>query len=272
MTPLGQKLSRGDVFAGWVIEAELGQGGMGIVYRAWDPRLDRQIALKLIASEYAEDEEYRRRFVNEARLAAAIDHPNLVPIHAAGEVDEVLYLVMRYVEGTDLRAVLSAQGALPPRRAAAIVSQVAAALDAAHAKGLVHRDVKPGNVLLSSEGGDDHAYLADFGLAKRVDSAGGPTSTGQFVGTVDYVAPEQVQGGRVDARSDVYSLGCVLYHALTGSVPFPREEHFARLFAHLHDPRPVVSASRPAGSPTWCSCRSWARSRRSRSSGRPTSR
>jgi serine/threonine protein kinase len=245
LTPLGQKLSRGDVFSGWVIEAELGQGGMGIVYRAWDPRLDRQIALKLIASEYAEDEEYRRRFVNEARLAAAIDHPNLVPIHAAGEVDEVLYLVMRYVEGTDLRAVLSAQGALPPRRAAAIVSQVAAALDAAHAKGLVHRDVKPGNVLLSSEGGDDHAYLADFGLAKRVDAAGGPTSTGHFVGTVDYVAPEQVQGGRVDARSDVYSLGCVLYHALTGSVPFPREEHFARLFAHLHDPPPVVSALRP---------------------------
>src|SRR5436190_14504635 len=192
---------------------------MGVVYRAIQIGLDRNVALKVITPQYASDEEFRERFKRESRLAASIEHPNVIPIYEAGESDGVLFLSMRYVDGTDLKSVLEREGTLEPRRAARIVAQVAEALDAAHAAGLVHRDIKPANILMAS---GDHVYLTDFGLTKRASSESALTKTGQMVGTVDYVAPEQVEGGRVDARTDVYSLGCVLYHLLTGRVPYDK--------------------------------------------------
>jgi serine/threonine-protein kinase len=215
---------------------------MGVVYRATQAGLGRTVALKVIAPGFADDDEFRKRFERESRLAASIEHPNVIPIHEAGEVDGVLFLSMRYVEGTDLRSLLDREGSLEPRRATRIVAQVAEALDAAHGAGLVHRDVKPGNILIAPA---DHAYLTDFGLTKRAASESALTKTGQFVGTVDYMAPEQVEGGRVDARSDVYALACVLYHLLTGRVPYEKPSDMARLYAHAHDPPPVPSAAEP---------------------------
>ena len=213
---------------------------MGVVYRALQLDLERLVALKLIAPSLAEDPEFRDRFVRESRAAASIDHPNVIPIYYTGEHDGLLYIAMRYVEGSDLRTVVRAKGRLEPERAARIVAQVGAALDAAHARGLVHRDVKPANVLL---GGEDHAYLTDFGLTKRLQSAAGaPTHAGGWVGTLGYVAPEQIRGGRVDARADVYALGCVLFHALSGGPPYQRERDEATLWAHLNDPPPSVSS------------------------------
>jgi hypothetical protein len=230
-------LAPGDVFGDFRIESVAGRGGMGVVYRAVQLDLGRPVALKLIASDRAADPAFRERFQRESRLAALIDHPNVVPVHGAGEEDGQLYLVMRYVPGTDLHRLLKHEGPLPPERAAAIVAQVASALDAAHAAGLVHRDVKPANVLIAG----DHAYLGDFGLTRMLSSEEQLTETGQWLGTTDFSSPEQLQGERVDARADIYSLGCVLHAALLGGPPFPRSTIPATLLAHLNDPPPRPS-------------------------------
>jgi serine/threonine-protein kinase len=223
--------------AGCRIETVAGRGGMGIVYRATQISLGRPVALKLIAPQHAADGDFRERFQRESRMAAAIDHPNVIPVYEAGEEDGRLYLVMRWVAGTDLHKLIRDTGRLEPARAAAIVNQVAGALDAAHAAGLVHRDVKPANVLLSN----DHAYLADFGLTRLAGSDTRLTTAGHFLGTVDYMAPEQFHPGPNDARADVYALGCVLFAALTGAPPFLRETVPATMLAHLHDPPPRAS-------------------------------
>jgi hypothetical protein len=237
-------LAPGDVFGGFRIEAVAGRGGMGVVYRAVQLDLGRPVALKLIASDRAADPAFRERFQRESRMAAAIDHPNVVPVHGAGEEDGQLYLVMRFVPGTDLHRLVKREGPLAPMRAAEIVAQVASALDAAHAAGLVHRDVKPANVLLAG----DHAYLSDFGLTRLLSSEEQLTETGQWLGTTDFSSPEQLQGERVDARADVYSLGCVLHAALLGGPPYPRGTVPATLLAHLQDPPPRPSESgAPAG-------------------------
>jgi YVTN family beta-propeller protein len=235
-------LSPGDVFAGHRITGVAGRGGMGVVYRAVQLDLDRPVALKLIAADLAEDPSFRERFVRESRLAASIDHPNVIPIYYTGEYEGALYIAMRYVEGSDLRTLVRAVGRLEPERAAHIVSQVASALDAAHERGIVHRDVKPANVLL---GGSDHAYLTDFGLTKRISSVGGQTHPGGWVGTLGFVAPEQIRGERVDARADVYALGCVLFHTLAGGPPYQRDSDEATLWAHLHDDPPSLRANAP---------------------------
>ena len=230
--------------AGCRIETVAGRGGMGIVYRATQLSLGRPVALKLIAPEHAADDGFRERFQRESRMAAAIDHPNVIPVYEAGEEDGRLYLVMRWVAGTDLHRLLRAEGKIDPLRAAEIVNQVAGALDAAHQAGLIHRDVKPANVLLSGE----HAYLADFGLT-RFAGADTLTTAGHFLGTVDYMAPEQFHPGPNDARADVYALGCVLFAALTGAPPFLRETVPATMLAHLHDkpPRASLTAGRRPG-------------------------
>jgi serine/threonine protein kinase len=240
-------LRPGAEFAGYVIEGELGRGGMGVVYLAEQRFPKRKVALKVLAPELARDERFRDRFVRESNLAASLDHPNIVPIHAAGEEDGVLYLAMRYVEGTDLKQAVAQGGPLSLQRTAAIVAQVASALDAAHRRGMVHRDVKASNVLLvaGDETGTEHAYLSDFGLTKRMTSDSGLTGTGQFVGTLDYAAPEQFEGKPLDARTDVYSLGCVAYECLVGEVPFHRETEAAVVYAHLQEPPPKVTATRP---------------------------
>jgi hypothetical protein len=228
----------GDLFAGHRIEGVAGRGGMGVVYRAIQIDLDRPVALKVIAAHLAEDESFRERFVAESRAAAAIDHPHVLPIYYAGESEGTLYIAMRLVEGEDLRHLIRAAGSVDPRRAARIVDQVAGALDAAHARGLVHRDIKPANVLLDA---GDHAYLTDFGLTKRLGSSAALSRSGQWVGTLGYVAPEQIRGERIDARADVYALGCVLFHSLTGQAPYMRESEEATLWSHLHDPPPPAS-------------------------------
>jgi hypothetical protein len=231
------ELEPGDEFAGCRIEAVAGRGGMGVVYRATELSLGRPVALKLLTPERARDRSFRERFQRESRMAAAIDHPNVIPVYAAGESDGVLYLVMRYVGGTDLHALLRERGQLEPEQAAGIVAQVGAALDAAHGAGLVHRDVKPANVLLAG----DHAYLSDFGLTRLAGSDTQLTESGQWVGTVEYCAPEHLRGERADARADVYSLGCVLFAALTGKPPFAQGTVPATMLAHLHDPPPLPS-------------------------------
>jgi serine/threonine protein kinase len=231
----------GDQVAGYRIERQLGRGGMGVVYLAEQVRLRRWVALKLIVPELAEDEEFRRRFERESQMAASLDHPNVIPVYEAGEADGALFISMRYVEGSDLRALIRGGGQMDPARVAGIVSQLGAALDAAHARGLVHRDVKPANVLVTGPPGSEHVYLTDFGLTKHVSSHSGFTQTGQWVGTLDYVAPEQISGGALDARVDVYSLGCVLFEALTGQVPYPRDSDVAKMYAHLNEPPARVS-------------------------------
>jgi len=232
--------------AGYRVEALVGRGGMGVVYRARHRSLDRLVALKVIAPDLAEDPTLRERFVRESRLAASIDHPNVVTIYEADEHDRMLYIAMRFIEGGDLKQLLNACEFLPLERVSRIVGQVAAGLDAAHARGLVHRDVKPANVLLAtSADGSDHAYLTDFGLVKRSASEGALTKTGGWAGTIDYVAPEQLRGDPVDARADVYALGCLLFETLTGEVPFPRERDVAKLWAHLSEPPPTLARSKP---------------------------
>ena len=228
------------MFAGHRIEAVAGRGGMGVVYRARQSSLDRVVALKVIAPALMQDGAIRRRFLRESRVAASIDHPNVIPIYYTGEEDGVAYIAMRYVPGDDLRTLVRREGRLEPRRAAHIVAQVGAALDAAHAAGLVHRDVKPANVLL---GEGDHAYLTDFGLTKHALSESGATRPGHWVGTLDFVAPEQIRGERIDARADVYGLGCLLHYALAGRPPFERDNDEAKLWAHLSEPPPRVERS-----------------------------
>ncbi|MFF8278367.1 serine/threonine-protein kinase [Streptomyces lateritius] len=238
----------GKQIAGYVVQGEIGRGGMAVVYRARDVRLDRTVALKLLAPELARNDTFRKRFAHESRVAAAIDHPHIVPVFEAGETEGVLYIAMRYVPGQDLRALLDREGALAPVKAGRIAVQVASALDAAHAHDLVHRDVKPGNILVA-EGTDrdhpEHVYLTDFGLTKKSLSLTGLTTVGQFVGTLDYVAPEQISGRPVDGRCDVYSLACVVFETLTGVPPFRRDDDMALLWAHQYDPPPPVSSERP---------------------------
>ncbi len=234
-------LSAGDEFAGYRIERSLGRGGMGVLYLAIEPGLERRVALKLIAPEAAADEVFARRFAEESKIAASIEHPNVVPIYAAGEESGIPFIAMRYVSGSDLGRRLGREGRLEPPVAAALIAQVGNGLDAIHAAGLVHRDVKPANVLLGETGDGDHAYITDFGVARNVATESGLTQTGRFVGTLDYVAPEQISGAAVDARADVYALGCLLFKLLTGEVPFPRDAEAARLYAHLNDPPPAPS-------------------------------
>jgi len=230
-----------DQFAGFRIERELGRGGMGVVYLAEHVHLGRRVALKFLGPGLAETDDFRERFVRESRLAASLHHPNIVTVYDAGEADGRLYIAMQYIDGTDLATVLSKEGALEPERALTILEQIASALDAAHAEGLVHRDVKPANVLMR----DGHAYLTDFGLTKRTTSATSLTATGQFVGTAQYMAPEQIMGEAVDGRADIYALGCILFHCLTGVAPFERENSVAVIYAHLSEPPPAASALRP---------------------------
>jgi YVTN family beta-propeller protein len=203
------------------------------------------VALKLLAPELAEDERFRERFLRESRLAASLDHPNVIPIYEAGESEGVLFIAMRYVEGTDLKRLLEKDGKLEPARALALLAQAANALDEAHEHGLVHRDVKPGNILIALQGGREHVYLSDFGLTKQTGSESGITETGQFMGTADYVSPEQIEHGSVDARSDLYSLGCVLYECLVGQAPYRSESLMHVLWAHVHTPPPRPSEHRP---------------------------
>jgi hypothetical protein len=244
-SPLTSLLATDTTYAGYVIEGVAGRGGMGVVYRAHEAFPARTVALKVISPELAADAEFRARFVRESNLAATIEHPNVLPIFRAGEEAGLLYLAMRYVEGTDLAALIADRGRLEPRRAVEIVVAVCDALDAAHASGLVHRDVKPANVLIGRQGGKEHVYLTDFGIAKRSDATGGPTMTGSFMGTLDYAAPEQIQSGHVDARTDVYATGCLLYHALAGRVPFPADNAAARVFAHLSTEPPSLRDTDP---------------------------
>jgi streptogramin lyase len=227
---------------GYRIDELIGRGGMGVVYRAYDLRLKRTVALKLIVPELAMDQRFRERFAREAELAMSLEHPNVVPIYDAGDIEGRLYLAMRYVEGTDLKALLHAQGALDPVHALAICSQVASALDAAHANGLVHRDVKPSNVLLDAH---EHVYLADFGLTRRLDEQSGPVGESRSVGTPAYLAPEQIEGGPVDGRADVYALGCLLYECLTGETPFAHGSRLAVAWAHLEEEPPSAKERRP---------------------------
>jgi DNA-binding beta-propeller fold protein YncE len=238
-------LSTGSILGDFRVEDEVGRGGMGVVYRAVQISLGRPVALKVIAGTLSDNVAFRDRFVRESRLTASLDHPNVIPVFAAGEADGVLYIAMRFVEGTDLRSLIAADARLESLRAAGVVAQVASALDAAHERGLVHRDVKPANVLVAARGGGEHVYLTDFGLTKRSASESGLTSAGEWVGTLDYVAPEQLRGDPVDGRADVYALGCVLYETLTGQVPFPREDDVAKLWAHISDTPPLATELAP---------------------------
>ena len=238
----------GKQIAGYRVEAEIGRGGMAVVYRARDLRLDRTVALKLLAPELARNDTFRKRFTHESRVAAAIDHPHIVPVFEADEKDGILYIAMRYVEGSDLRHLLDREGPLPLATATRIAAQVASALDAAHEHGLVHRDVKPGNILVARGTDSDHpehVYLTDFGLTKKSLSLTGFTTVGQFVGTLDYVAPEQISGRPVDGRCDVYGFACVVYELLVGHPPFRRDDDMALLWAHQYDEPPPLTEERP---------------------------
>jgi hypothetical protein len=233
------ELTAGATIAGYRLEGLAGQGGMGVVYRATQLSLGRLVALKLIAPALASDPRFRERFERESRLAASIDHPNILPVYEAGEAEGTLFIAMRWVDGTDLRTLIHRGAGIELRRAGRIVGQVAAGLDAAHSLGLVHRDVKPANILIAA--GVEHAYLMDFGLMKRIGGGEQLTDSGEFVGTVDYIAPEQIRGDGCDARSDVYSLGCVLFHSLSGRVPFDADSGVAKIYAHLNEEPPRAS-------------------------------
>ena len=234
-------LAPGSRVAGYLLEKLVGVGGMAAVFRARDVRLGRVVALKLLAG----DEAVRERFVREARAVAAVDHPHIIPVYEAGEESGMQYIAMRFVGGDDLQVVIRREGGLRPRRAAAFISPVASALDAAHDAGLVHRDVKPANMLVDvGPGRPEHVYLSDFGLARGILSVDKLTRAGQFLGTPDYAAPEQISGASVDGRVDQYALACVAYELLTGSVPFRREEPLAALYAHLYAPPPRLTAVR----------------------------
>jgi serine/threonine-protein kinase len=239
------ELQVGSTFAGHRIDAFAARGGMGVVYLATDLTLDRPVALKLIAPALAEDPLFRARFGTECKLTAALDHPSIVEVFQAGEQEGVLFVTMRFVEGTDLGTVLHEEGRIEPDRAVAILAQVAAGLDEAHRHGMVHRDVKPPNVLLATRDGVERAYLTDFGLSRRhgVDDEHG--SPGMFLGTADFIAPEQARGDRVDGRADVYALACVLFRAVTGRAPFERGSDAETLHAHLHAPIPSAHAIVP---------------------------
>ncbi|HEY7920316.1 MAG TPA: serine/threonine-protein kinase, partial [Streptosporangiaceae bacterium] len=226
---------------------ELGRGGMAVVYRARDVRLGRWVALKVLGEDLARDEAFRRRFIRESRAAAAVDHPNIIPIFDAGEANGVLFIAMRYVGGQDVHSLLNRTGPLPPVRATGIVTQVASALDAAHTCGLVHRDVKPANMLLdglAEDGSEDHVYLSDFGISKTSQATTNLTLTGQVLGTLNYLAPEQIEGRGVDGRADAYSLACAAFEMLAGVPPFRREQSLAVMWAQLSAPPPPLTSMR----------------------------
>jgi serine/threonine-protein kinase len=209
-------------------------------------RLDRRVALKILAPALAADELFRRRFAREARSAASVDDPHIIPVFEAGEADGALFIAMRYVPGGDARSLVRRAAPLSPGRVSAIVSSVASALDAAHGAGLVHRDVKPANILVDARPGrPDHVYLSDFGLSKSALSWSGPTGPGQFLGTIGYAAPEQIAGNPVGGRADQYSLACVVFELLSGAPPFPRERPEAVLWAHMSEPPPLLTFRRP---------------------------
>ena len=239
------ELAIGSTFAGHRIDAIAGRGGMGVVYRATDLTLDRPVALKLLVPSLARDPVFRARFERECRLAAALDHPHVVPIFHAGAERGALYLTMRYIEGTDLRSLLAEEERLEPSRAVDIVAQVAAALTEAHRHGLVHRDVKPANVLIAVRDGDEYAYLTDFGISMDRVRTSDLTQTGFAVGTADYMSPEQAQGVDVDSRADIYALGCILYRALAGTVLYDKDSDVEKLWAHIHEPPPALLGVRP---------------------------
>jgi serine/threonine-protein kinase len=237
-----QSLTVGAIVGSYRTGALIGRGGMGAVYLAEHVQLRRKVALKVLPQGLARDPAFRDRFIRESQLAASIDHPNIIPVHDAGDASGVLYIAMRYVEGSDLSSVLSQDERLSPARTLAVLEQVALGLDAAHARGLVHRDVKPANILIEADTG--HVFVTDFGIAKLV-SATGITRTGSFLGTIEYAAPEQIEGKRVDGRTDVYSLGCVLFHCLAGQPPFRRDSEVAVMHAHLVEPPPALTPFRP---------------------------
>jgi serine/threonine protein kinase/CHASE2 domain-containing sensor protein len=232
------------IIAGYRIEDPIASGGMGIVYRATQLALDRLVAVKLITPDHAEDPEYRERFKTESKIAASIEHPNVIPVYEAGDDDGLLFISMRLVDGVDLEQVLTNTGPLEPRRAVRLIAQVAAALDAAHARGLVHRDVKPANVLLTVDD-PEHAYLTDFGVSKQVGVHHRLTNAGQWVGTLDYLSPEQIRGDDVGPAADTYMLAGMLYHCLTGQPPFVRDSQAAILWAHMSAPVPAAGSLRP---------------------------
>ena len=242
---MSSPVATGSVVAGFRVESLIGEGAMGSVYMAEDTRRGERVALKVLVRDLAEDERFRRRFLRESKLAASLDHPHVVPIVDAGEEEGVLYLSMELVEGLDLRALLRREGPLDPEHAIALVAQVAEALDAAHAAGLVHRDVKPANILVREGPDGEHAYVCDFGLARHLSSASSLTTDRGLVGTVDYIPPEQIEGGDIDGRADVYSLSCVLFECLAGTRPFDRESELSVVFAHLNEPPPLLSDHRP---------------------------
>ena len=244
-------LAPGMRVAGYLLEERVGTGGMAVVFRARDERLGRLAALKVMAPAVAADEDFRRRFIRESRAAAAVDDPHIIPVYEAGEADGVLFLAMRFVPGGDLRSVLSRAGTLSPARAAAFISPVASALDAAHEAGLVHRDVKPANILVDTRPGrPDHVYLSDFGLSKGSALSSVSTGSGHFFGTVGYSAPEQIQSRAVDGRADQYALACVAFTLLAGAAPFERDEPMAMMWAHVSEPPPSLRALRPELSST----------------------
>jgi CHASE2 domain-containing sensor protein/predicted Ser/Thr protein kinase len=232
------------IIAGYRVEEVIGRGGMGVVYRATQLQLQRSVAIKLIATEHSDDPVFRERFKSESRIAASVEHANVIPVYEAGEDDSLLFIAMRLVDGFDLGQLIQRSGSLAPDRALRITAQVAGALDAAHARGLVHRDVKPANVLLTADE-PEHAYLTDFGLAKSTGSLARLTRVGQWVGTLDYLAPEQIRGEPPGASADIYALTGLLYHCLTSQAPFPRESEAAIMWAHVSAPPPVVSETRP---------------------------
>jgi serine/threonine protein kinase/6-phosphogluconolactonase (cycloisomerase 2 family) len=233
----------GSRIAGYLLEEQIGQGGMAVVFRAHDERLDRTVALKILAPALAADEAFRLRFIRESRAAAAVDDPHIIPVFEAGESAGVLFIAMRFVRGGDVRSLTRELGPLPAGRAVEIISQVAAALDAAHGRGLVHRDVKPANMLLDARprAGRDHVYLSDFGLSKGSLQVTGLTSTGTFLGTLDYIAPEQIEGKPVDGRADEYALACTAFELITGQPPFQRDDAMAIMYAQLSEPPPAIS-------------------------------
>ena len=241
LVSMGSDRRIGSELGGYRLGEPLGRGGTSVVYRAEHVRLGRAAAMKLLSAGVGEAD-FRERFLRESQVAAALDHPSIVPVYDAGEAEDgLLYIAMAHIEGSDLKTLLAEEGKLPVRRALRIVGQIGAALDAAHSRGLVHRDVKPANILVA-EG--DRAYLSDFGVAKHLAS-NGMTRTGSFIGTIDYCAPEQIEGRDVDSRTDVYALACVLYECLTGEPPFSRPSEVAVLNAHLHAPPPKLTRAAP---------------------------
>jgi serine/threonine protein kinase len=243
-------LDAGTEVSRYRVEELVARGGMGLVYRARDVRLDRQVALKVLSPELSNDERFRERFVRESRLTAAVDHPHVIPVYEADEWNGLLYLAMRFVRGVDLHTVLARTGRMDPDTAVPLLSQAGDALDAAHEIHLVHRDVKPGNFMLAGAQADrvpsgTHVYLTDFGLTKRATSVSGLTRTGQFLGSLHYVAPEQIRGEDVDARTDVYALACVAFEMFTGLPPFRQDQDAALLWAHMSIQPPRVTDDRP---------------------------